>query len=115
MDRHEPPEPPCSAGRRGAHNGWKYLASVKFGGRKRQDSNCARPSDRSNGTRGVGADQAGIGGSLSNQASPFFTDDSGKTIKQKNHNLWSRHQVGPGVVSNVASFVSDIVADAGLD
>jgi len=47
-----------------------------------------------------GCRQASIGGSLSNQASPFLSDDLRKTIKPQtgkpqNHNLWSRRQSRP--------------------
>ena len=77
------------------------ICPVKFGGRERQHPNCARPSGWSNGTRGVGTDQAGIGGSLSNQASPFFTDDFGKSIKPQNRKT---PICGAGVKADYASY-----------
>ncbi len=76
------------------------ICPAKFGGRERQHPNCARPSDRSNGTRGVGADQAGIMGSLSNQAPSFFTDDFGKSIKPQNRKT---PICGAGVMADYAS------------
>ena len=59
-----------------------------------EGSNRARPSGRSNGTRGIGAVQATMGES-EKSGSPFLYRrfrKNHKTTKQKNHNLWSRRQ-----------------------
>ena len=86
---------------------------AKFGGRERQGPNHARPLGRRNRPMGQRCRPSKHRGESEKSGSLFLLRrfrENHKTIKQENHNLWSRRHDRPGVVPSPASCLAWLTA-----